>query len=502
MTGQYPKTLTKFFVTIGLKTPTLLVFLLLAAAVLSLLPPRVAQAASPGGNGTLTVEIRIQGQWHLVGELAFDKYLTERQLDLTHLDLPNPIWVRISHTGDTAAHIDLVLLAGVTPRTVYNSAEETTLALKKVAVRDYDVIDVKEKSLVFVFNRPSSITPPREETSTFLSLGEGLRRRAKFLKSPTLSLTARIEPERISQTPFQFPLDNLYQIMRPDSAFYTYAWDSQPGHLTIDGNLAGEQLSQPFFKAFSKTGSGHPSDYTYAWLRNDADTLYVALDFVPDNTMDGDKDYAIVYLNTPAGLRHFKASVPQQQWGQPGFVYTPRAIYQHKVYEFAIPLSELGLTNLTSGEKLELAFAAYGTATPTDLSLTKSVTPTIAAPGDTITYTLTFSNSGQTTAKGVVITDSIPVSVTHSSLSSSNSGATITPTGSISYVWSVENLSENDSGIITISGILSGNLSAGTFTNTATITTTTPNDNISNNTASVGITTIQPDIYLPIILKN
>lgn len=49
--------------------------------------------------------------------------------------------------------------------------------------------------------------------------------------------------------------------------------------------------------------------------------------------MDGNKDYARVYVNTPSGLREFQVSVPEQRWGKPGFIYTPRAGYQHKAYK-------------------------------------------------------------------------------------------------------------------------------------------------------------------------
>jgi uncharacterized delta-60 repeat protein len=163
--------------------------------------------------------------------------------------------------------------------------------------------------------------------------------------------------------------------MSADSAFYTYAWDSAPGSLSVDGDLAGEGLGRPFFVEFSETGSGHPSGYTFGWVRNDDDTLYVALDFVPDNTMDGEKDYATVYVRSPQTLKvlkTFRVSMPEQSWGRPGFVYTPRAVYQHKVYEFAIPLHELDLDDISPGtpfdqahgKALELAFAAYGTAAP------------------------------------------------------------------------------------------------------------------------------------------
>ena len=68
------------------------------------------------------------------------------------------------------------------------------------------------------------------------------------------------------------------------------------------------------------------------------------MDFTPDNTMDGVKDYAKVYAKTAEGLKEFKVSVPETGWGSPGFAYTNKASYQHKVYEFKIPFSQLGIT--------------------------------------------------------------------------------------------------------------------------------------------------------------
>lgn len=74
---------------------------------------------------------------------------------------------------------------------------------------------------------------------------------------------------------------------------------------------------------------------------DDGQTLYVAMDFIGDNTMDGGKDYTKVYVNTPEGVKEFKITAEHMDWGRPGFTYTSRAVWQHKVYEFAIPLSEI-----------------------------------------------------------------------------------------------------------------------------------------------------------------
>jgi len=116
-----------------------------------------------------------------------------------------------------------------------------------------------------------------------------------------------------------------------------------------------------------------------------------------------------------------------------------------------------------------------------DLSLAKTVTPSTAAPGQPITYTLTYTNSGPNLAASILITDMVPISVTN--LSYTSSGATITSTGSISYTWQVEDLTQGEGGVITITGVLSTGLPADyTLINTATITSTTSESDPSNNT--------------------
>ncbi len=133
---------------------------------------------------------------------------------------------------------------------------------------------------------------------------------------------------------------------------------------------------------------------------------------------------------------------------------------------------------------------------PADVQISKSVDPTTAAPNNPITYTLTFSNAGNSSATNVVITDEIPAGLTN--ISYHSSGVSITPSGSISYVWQVEDLSPGEGGIITISGVLS-NPSVGVFTNTATIATSYIETDTSDNTAQAGLMVTAAD---PTISKS
>jgi uncharacterized repeat protein (TIGR01451 family) len=139
-------------------------------------------------------------------------------------------------------------------------------------------------------------------------------------------------------------------------------------------------------------------------------------------------------------------------------------------------------------------------AAPADLALSKTVTPTGAVEaGQPVTYTLVYTNDGQVPATGVLITDVVPTSLI--SVTFTSSGAQITPTGSVSYTWQVEDLSPGEGGVITLTGIVSG--SSG-LTNRATITTTPgayfADDNPDNNESVVQSSAGYP-IYLPLIMR-
>lgn len=118
-----------------------------------------------------------------------------------------------------------------------------------------------------------------------------------------------------------------------------------------------------------------------------------------------------------------------------------------------------------------------------DLRVIKQAAPGMNIyPGDRVTYTLTFSNTGAYTATHVVLTDIIPIALT--GIVSSYSGVLITPTGSITYAWDVQDLPYGQSGMITITGVLSEPLAVGWITNEVTITAAT-DAATGNNTDTV-----------------
>jgi hypothetical protein len=282
-------------------------------------------------NGRYLVSVLRKDRWVEAGEIQADKHLRMGSVDLTRWIRKGAVRVRIEQEGGGAAHMDSVLLGGRAPETT------DAVMVKKLSIRDNDVIDVFGKTLEFVFKDVSRKNKPC-----------------------VLEVTARIESEEISKIPFHFPLVNLYRPISADSSFYTYTLGSSPGRLDVDGAIESESLGEPFFTESWPSGSGHPNSPFYGWVFDDGENLYAAIDVTGDNTIDGDKDYTKIYAKTREGVKEFTVTAVEERWGKAGFVYTERAGWQHKVYEFMIPLNELG-KDIDQDEPLKLAFASYGT---------------------------------------------------------------------------------------------------------------------------------------------
>ncbi|HUV08969.1 MAG TPA: hypothetical protein VMX75_14650, partial [Spirochaetia bacterium] len=312
-------------------------------------------------NGSYLISVAQGDRWITAGEVLSDKYFRKMTIDLAGWVDSDEARIRIEQRGGGAAHLDCIALNGTAASNL-----EGFLA-RKLSKADYDVVDSYGKTFEIVF--------------------KGIQGKAPLV----LELTGRVESETISKVPFQFPLDNMHTEMSAESAFYSYRLGSRPGRLTLDGELRPEALGEPFFEEFFPTGSGHPDAPVYGWIFDDGQTLYVAIDFLGDNTMDGGKDYTKVYVNTPEGLKEFEVTAEQMQWGRPGFTYTERTGWQHKVYEFAIPMSAIHADSKTD-QSLQLAFAAYGTACPTGGVLEfvtdpNGVEPDSGASGTAFTFT-------------------------------------------------------------------------------------------------------------------
>jgi uncharacterized repeat protein (TIGR01451 family) len=126
----------------------------------------------------------------------------------------------------------------------------------------------------------------------------------------------------------------------------------------------------------------------------------------------------------------------------------------------------------------------------TDLAISKSVYPTTAVPGNTITYTLNYLNlHAFYPANGVVITDIIPSQFIPASLSvSSSSGTPIVPRPGTTYAWDIPVIPPGAGGIITITGILTSPLPLADIINQAEISSAALDLNPNDNQASASLT--------------
>lgn len=236
----------------------------------------------------------------------------------------------------------------------------------------------------------------------------------------------------------------------------------------------------------------HRYDLTGAYLANLA-----AINNFPEQVSEAGNGNVLVadFGGTQEGIVELTAA------GALVGVYSPAALGGYRgVYE--LPNGNILTTTGTGVHEIDRAgnlvetkisgvsgrFIEYLAPSGPDLRLIKTAAPEQAAPGETVQYVIEFTYADVPTATlaGAVITDEVPVYLTDVQVSSS--GAAITATGTISYVWQVGELAGGEGGIITITGQISLGLAAGfAFTNTAVISSPLAEGNLGNNMSEAGV---------------
>ncbi len=138
-------------------------------------------------------------------------------------------------------------------------------------------------------------------------------------------------------------------------------------------------------------------------------------------------------------------------------------------------------TDTTSGDDTS---TTTGTATPrAEVAITKSLSPAVPVPGETVTWTIGVVNSGPSTARGVTVTDDVPAAVTGVTVSATGDPCTVAVAdGRVSC--DLGDLDAGASRVLTVRGTLAPDF-AGTLTNTATVaspTDRTPGDDSATAT--------------------
>jgi uncharacterized repeat protein (TIGR01451 family) len=146
-------------------------------------------------------------------------------------------------------------------------------------------------------------------------------------------------------------------------------------------------------------------------------------------------------------------------------------------YTFGVNVLDSASGNVTANCTINVTAAAD----QADVSIAKSgpAPPTVAA-NTNITYTMVVRNTGPSAAAGVTVTDILPAGTTFVSATSPCSSSLGTVTCSLGTMAS--------GGSTTITLVLTSPNSTGSFDNTATVGSTTPDPNTANNRATYTVT--------------
>jgi parallel beta-helix repeat protein len=277
-----------------------------------------------GDEGSFDILVFENGNWRLQGEPSFSDYET-RELELDND--AGQVSVRLVQHGHDGAYVDYVALqkdlVSYPPSEAINVNGNIDI-LNKIISPEYDVCDAWDSALEIVWdNVPANTTLVMRAMEEDLGMGHG--------------------------GPLHYP-----DIRSGETLHYTLVND---GGIIADGVL--EETGEPDFNVFWQPDSPHPDGYTYGWLHCDGEYLYAAVEVTADNTPD-EEDWGAFYVMIDGDLEEFRISCDDNQRGTSGFQYTASVIYEHRVYEFQIPLSEM---DARIGDEINYGFGCYGTVT-------------------------------------------------------------------------------------------------------------------------------------------
>lgn len=128
------------------------------------------------------------------------------------------------------------------------------------------------------------------------------------------------------------------------------------------------------------------------------------------------------------------------------------------------------------------AGTTYTQCTTNNAAFSKSVSAAFAPPGGTLSYTLTVSNTGNSSISGITIVDTLPSEFTSAPTTSANSGtATVSASAPYTVTWNVASLAKGTAATLTINVAIPLSTPVGTVL-------------INNATTTAGISPTQSDV--------
>ncbi len=156
---------------------------------------------------------------------------------------------------------------------------------------------------------------------------------------------------------YESPEENAFRF--PNWGIPSQSYDYQhSGSLFVDGNISEvDGIFSPLFSPFWTAATGHPSNNTLLYLRDDSAYIYVAADVLLDNTNEFGQDWIkVIALNTFNGIeKEYRVDDYTDTYGKCAFGLTSKVAYKHQTCEIRIPKNEI------LGQKLDFILRYYGT---------------------------------------------------------------------------------------------------------------------------------------------
>jgi uncharacterized repeat protein (TIGR01451 family) len=118
-----------------------------------------------------------------------------------------------------------------------------------------------------------------------------------------------------------------------------------------------------------------------------------------------------------------------------------------------------------------------------DMAISKAVVSGLGKPGQLLIYTITATNNGPGEANSVIVNDAVPQGTTfYSALPAPVSAPPVGAGGTV--IWNLGSLNSGASATLTLKVKVSAR-GKDKIVNTATVTSSTPDPNLANNTATI-----------------
>ena len=293
---------------------------------------------------------------------------------------------------------------------------------------------------------------------------------------------------------------------RPDNAAYyrDAFWYFTPGTDTLNKVSFTYTGSQPSFGSLQQfTVSGAPTTKNiFGDIAINANTgvLYAAnapanncFFYTVDISSGSPTNYTAVTSGNPSLQLSFNADYStlygQDYNGGKWYTVDPATGAATLIPSFTTPVvagkgfRDLGGAAVTSWPRADLTIAK-----------TDGTTSVIAGAGTVQTYTITVNNLGPSTAENVSVADSWPAAFVQGAFGTPSQGS-ITPGAAGAFTWAIGSLAAGGVATATVSYTVPFGTAPGPYTNSATVSSTTP-DPVGDNTATDTTTVVFPSLLV------